>query len=299
MRVLSWSLCALWLVMTGCADDGSGDGTASSSSNSSASSASSSSSSSSAALEPTYSSIQAQVFSVSCAVSGCHTGANPPQGLNLESDQSYGLLVDVAANEVGSLDRVEPGDPNNSYLIHKLEGSAAVGARMPADGPPYLTESQIEVIRQWISDGALDDRTMAVAAAVTGAAPRVVAVNPSPGAVLDKAPAWASIAVNRPLDASLITNRSVRIIAVVDDSRKPAFGTDTVDPVSVRLSSDNPALIKIDLRDAAMSDGRYRIVVSSDQGIEPTDIDGVPIDGDADGKPGGAYTSEFTINSSR
>ena len=51
------------------------------------------------------------------------------------------------------LNRVEPGDPDNSYLVQKLEGTAAAGAQMPFGGPP-LDEALIGDIRQWISDGA-------------------------------------------------------------------------------------------------------------------------------------------------
>jgi hypothetical protein len=50
---------------------------------------------------------------------------------------------------------VIPGDPENSYLIHKLEGRAGiVGARMPFNSPAYLTDGQIKVIKRWIEDGA-------------------------------------------------------------------------------------------------------------------------------------------------
>ena len=40
--------------------------------------------------------------------------------------------------------RVIAGDPENSYLIHKLEGrTGIVGVRMPFNGGPYLTDGQI------------------------------------------------------------------------------------------------------------------------------------------------------------
>ena len=55
-----------------------------------------------------FSEIQAEVFTPTCAVSGCHTGAAAPQGLRLDEANSYGLLVDVASMEVPSLLRVEP-----------------------------------------------------------------------------------------------------------------------------------------------------------------------------------------------
>ena len=67
---------------------------------------------------------------------------------------SAATLISVPSSEVQSLLRVNPGDPNNSYLIQKLEGTAAVGQRMPLGGP-FLPQSDIDVIRQWISAGAL------------------------------------------------------------------------------------------------------------------------------------------------
>lgn len=103
------------------------------------------------ALMPTFASIQAKVFTPVCT--GCHAGANAPAGLRLDAASSFGQLVGVASAEMPALQRVNPGNPNASYLIHKLEGSAAVGARMPLGGP-YLDEATISVIRQWIAAGA-------------------------------------------------------------------------------------------------------------------------------------------------
>jgi hypothetical protein len=51
------------------------------------------------------------------------------------------------------LSRVAAGDPDNSYLIQKLEGTAAEGAQMPFGGAP-LEQAVIDGIRQWIADGA-------------------------------------------------------------------------------------------------------------------------------------------------
>lgn len=51
--------------------------------------------------------------------------------------------------------RVIATDPDGSFLIQKLEGAMGIiGARMPADGPPYLQQATIDVIRQWIQNGA-------------------------------------------------------------------------------------------------------------------------------------------------
>ncbi|MGE5337462.1 MAG: hypothetical protein ACM3PU_06515 [Gemmatimonadota bacterium] len=102
-------------------------------------------------LTPDFQSIQQHVFTPICTV--CHAGAGAPQGLRLDAANSYGLLVGVPSTEVPSILRVEAGNPDNSYLIQKLEGHATVGARMPFGGP-YLDAATIAVIRQWITSGA-------------------------------------------------------------------------------------------------------------------------------------------------
>jgi hypothetical protein len=71
----------------------------------------------------------------------------------LDADHSYSHLVNVASKEVPSLDRVEPGNPDDSYVVQKVEGTAAVGGQMPLGRTP-LTAEQIALIRQWISEGA-------------------------------------------------------------------------------------------------------------------------------------------------
>lgn len=102
-------------------------------------------------ITATFSSIQSHVFTPVCTA--CHAGAAAPRGLRLDATNSFALLVGVASSEVPSLQRVAPGDAANSYLIHKLEGHQAVGARMPLGGP-YLDAQSINLIRQWINNGA-------------------------------------------------------------------------------------------------------------------------------------------------
>jgi hypothetical protein len=103
-------------------------------------------------MTASFSSIQSHVFTPICTA--CHAGGAAPVGLRLDAVNSFTLLVDVASAEVPSLRRVAPGDAANSYLVQKLEGHAAVGARMPFGGP-YLDAGTIGLIRQWIDNGAL------------------------------------------------------------------------------------------------------------------------------------------------
>ena len=106
---------------------------------------------------PTLDEIQAAVFGPTCATAGCHSGGGGdlPTVMDLTSAQaSFDNLVNIASLEVPALLRVMPGDPDNSYLIQKLEGTAAEGDRMPLDSSEPLDPATIAAIRQWIADGA-------------------------------------------------------------------------------------------------------------------------------------------------
>lgn len=99
--------------------------------------------------------LQNEVFGPKC--SGCHTGPTSnslPGGMDLSSAAaSYAALVNVNAIQ-SALDRVEPGSPDNSYLVRKLDGGPGIsGSRMPQGGP-YLDAATMADIRQWITDGA-------------------------------------------------------------------------------------------------------------------------------------------------
>ena len=116
------------------------------------------------ALTATFSSIQHEIFESAdsagrraCVPCHTNTGRNPAGGLNLNHDGAYDQLVNVpSAGRPGAM-RVVPGDPDNSYIIHKLEGQADfVGGRMPPGGP-FLTDDQMQIIRRWIQLGAKND----------------------------------------------------------------------------------------------------------------------------------------------
>jgi len=91
------------------------------------------------------------IFDASCA--GCH-GAGGNAGLDLRAGVSHGNLVGVSASE-SSLDLIAPGDPLASWLYLKLTGAQDVGSPMPPGSP--LPQSQVELVRVWIEEGALDN----------------------------------------------------------------------------------------------------------------------------------------------
>ncbi len=112
-------------------------------------------------MEPTLPSIQTNVFNPACAMSFCH-GAAANANLDLREGASYANLVNVPSVEFPVWDRVTPLVPDESYLICKMEACPEmIGQQMPIIGGP-LDQTIIDVIRQWIEDGAPEQGGVAV-----------------------------------------------------------------------------------------------------------------------------------------
>ncbi|MBI2982030.1 MAG: hypothetical protein HYY44_07055 [Deltaproteobacteria bacterium] len=103
------------------------------------------------ALAATLSSIQTNIFTPTCATSGCHSGGGPAASLDLSDGSSFSNLVDVASAQDFTQLRVRRSDPDNSYLVKKIEGNA--GTQMPRGGSP-LSSIEVRAIRDWITNGA-------------------------------------------------------------------------------------------------------------------------------------------------
>lgn len=88
----------------------------------------------------------------------CHLTGAAQANLNLEEGLAYAALVRQRAQQ-SPFQRVAPGEPNESYLIRKVEGShikvGGQGTQMPPLGP--LNKESIALIRQWILYGAPDN----------------------------------------------------------------------------------------------------------------------------------------------
>lgn len=91
-----------------------------------------------------YSRQVAPILALHC--NGCHGGAG---GL---STRAYADLI-----RGGNLGKVLiPGEPDNSLLVHFVEGRRGETHRMPLRGRP-LSPGQIETLRRWIAQGAKED----------------------------------------------------------------------------------------------------------------------------------------------
>lgn len=102
----------------------------------------------------TFTSLQNDIFTPTCAVSGCHSAGSAEAGLVLVAGQSFGNLVNMPSTQQPGFDRVEPGDPNASYLVKKLRGDANItGSRMPF-GQAALSGDLLDRVIQWVQNGA-------------------------------------------------------------------------------------------------------------------------------------------------
>ncbi len=76
----------------------------------------------------------------------CHSSIRPFR------DQSFESYSSTTARASVLLARCRPDD---SLLYQKLVADSPVaGQRMPVDGPPFLSPAQIQLVRQWIEEGA-------------------------------------------------------------------------------------------------------------------------------------------------
>jgi hypothetical protein len=92
------------------------------------------------------------IFDLNCI--GCH-GLGGNAGLDLRDGFSHASLVGVTATEI-NMPRVDPGQPQTSWLYLKLTGTQTSGDPMPAGGFP-LPEATVALVEQWIVEGALDN----------------------------------------------------------------------------------------------------------------------------------------------
>jgi hypothetical protein len=89
---------------------------------------------------------------------GCHTPTNGTPsgiqlgGLNLGSYQSLRQGGRTSGSQI-----IVEGDPCSSVLIQKLSDTPGFGSRMPLDGEPYWSDEQLQMMHDWIAEGAQDN----------------------------------------------------------------------------------------------------------------------------------------------
>jgi hypothetical protein len=236
-------------------------------------------------LSADFASIQANIFTPICSV--CHVGGSAPEGLRLDAANSYSLLVGVPSTEVPALMRVKPGDPDNSYIIQKLEGHAAVGAQMPLGGP-YLTTSTIAFIRQWITDGA-----PAAAAAGMAAPLAVAAIVPDSSEPVMGPPPQVMVAFNHDLDVSQLATHTVHIEKLASGAGTASVVAETV-PAHISVPQGNLRALLI-WPSRPLSVGHYRVVIDAGSSASFSDIGGQTVAVGTPDERGDSVLSTFDV----
>jgi len=201
-------------------------------------------------LTADFQSIQDNVFTPICTK--CHQGASAPEGLQLDATHSYALLVGVASAEQPSVQRVQAGDPDSSYIIRKLEGAPGItGQQMPFGGP-YLPQSTINVIRQWITNGAQKPATAQSLEAAVRSVQRFAVNDTSPddGSIVSTAVPRIVVEFNGDLDSNMVNDTTVTLAA---EESQPVL-------VTAKIPTGNPAALVIEPR-IPLGNGTYRVTL--------------------------------------
>lgn len=228
--------------------------------------------------------IQDTIFTPVCT--NCHAGASAPVGLRLDAANSYALLVNVASVEAPGTLRVAPGDPQNSYLVQKLEGRAAVGGRMPLGGPP-LPQASIDLVRAWIAGGA-----PAPQGVTDGGSFTVRSTIPAANEASDAPVETLTVIFSADIDASLTSAAGIRVEASGGDGRFDDGNERIVQLADMRVSPENPRVLTLTPQSPLAGD-EFRLVIGEKGGISLADFAAHELDGDADGHAGGEFSMSF------
>ena len=89
------------------------------------------------------------IFNGNCTSSGCHDSGTQESGVDLTS---YDAALSSTGTQYGT-EIIDPGNPDNSPIVDKIEADPEFGSRMP-ENRSALAQSEIDSIRAWIEDGA-------------------------------------------------------------------------------------------------------------------------------------------------
>jgi hypothetical protein len=206
-------------------------------------------------LTADFQSIQDNIFTPICTK--CHIGASAPEGLQLDATHSYAALVGVASSEQPNVLRVAPGAPDNSYIIRKLQDTPGISGQQMPFGGPYLPQSTIDVIRQWITNGAPKPAAAQSLEAAVKSVQRfaVATTSPDNDSIVSADVSQIVVEFNGDIDSTLINNTTVTL-----DTAAGAHTGGAPVPVSLAVPAGNPAVIVIKPQ-APLTNGTYRVTL--------------------------------------
>ncbi len=207
--------------------------------------------------ELSFDSIYTKVFAASCAFSSCHSTQAHKGGLALGTrDEAYAALVGIPASNATALAagyfRVDPGKPENSFLVRKLtKPGPGEGNRMPPNSSVGLSQSAKDAIQQWILSGAPKDGTI----------PGVPDISDVPLPPIDRIPVPPAPenGIQLHLGPFPIAPRSEREIFYFMGTPLSSFAEDlTVERIDIHMSDDSHHFILYEWTGAQNPPAGYR-----------------------------------------
>ncbi len=247
-------------------------------------------------LDPTLQNLQEEVFTPFCA--DCHSSSGSASNLELRLDSeqnSYDTLVgddrEGVESEQNSLRLVDPGNPDISYIVWKVENNSNIeGDRMPLNGG-RLSTGRINLLRDWISDGAprFSGSSSNLAAKVSNADANLTASDT----------VTFSLHFSHPLDEYSLDSETILVSVKVDGEFQ------LLDDEYYRLAVLDSKNVEIDVETYAVLDDEtaqpadieaIRLVINDASIAAVMDQNGYLLDGDNDNEQGGAFVYVYEAN---
>ncbi|MBL9122540.1 MAG: hypothetical protein JNG90_02830 [Planctomycetaceae bacterium] len=160
------------------------------------------------------------IFQAQCQ--GCHQPAKKGGGYLMTDHASLLLEGD------GGLPGIEPGSPDESYLMAQILPQGDKPAKMPKGTPP-LSAVEVELIRKWIAEGAVDDSPPSTAAPIDAAHPPryelppvITALEYSPDGALLAVSGYHEVLLHRADGSELVA----RLVGISERVQSLAFSPD-------------------------------------------------------------------------
>lgn len=231
--------------------------------------------------------IQDTIFTPICTE--CHIGSQAPLGLRLENtDIAFEFLVNVVAIGNSAFDRVSPNEPDNSFLMLKIIGDPRAGQRMPLGRTP-LSDESIQLVRDWIEQGALPAENSRVLTKVSSVKPTMPINNelsPFVGSI------QYEVLFSQPIDPYSVSKNSLMVYQNYQDS---AY---LVSQGEYEITLINNRKINLTIANQQLDIESLSLVINDPSGGSILDLKGRILDGNNNHIEGGRYEFKFQVDRS-
>lgn len=213
----------------------------------------------------------------------CHGGGSPLGGMNLETLElaAANLLgadeEGVPANGNASYLRVDPGNPDDSYIVLKLEGDSRAGSQMPLGQSP-LTVDQIALVRDWIANGAPINSSNPSATKVSRSVVQKTSANS----------ATLNLRFSRDVQTNTFSDGAVQVYFTANGNEWLARAEDYQLVLSERE-------LKITVPESDRPLDGFSVVINDESLSAIVDVNGRLLDGNNDEVDGGAFRYEYSF----